>query len=374
MTGMARRPLESDPRNEDASDEHCALFVDDDAQILRGLERMLFTCDTDWSFDFANGGEEALEMLEEQDYQVIVSDMRMPGIDGAALLQRVAATYPDTVRIALSGHTELSAALRSIPVAHQFLSKPCHPKDILELLGRSLEMRELVREEGIRSAVGGMDSLPPRPELYSKIVDKLADPSSCVVDIAEIIESDIALATRVLRAANNAYFNRGRAIATPRHAVSFLGPSVVRDLTLSMEASRAFSSVPAEELDRISSHSMRVAAIAEEIAPANLKEVAFTAGLVHDVGELVLLSQGLDQQALHGKVGAYLLGLWGLPYPVLEAVAFHEDQSRVRGLDILGAVVIAEAVVNGRELDATLLGRTGLGDAYAQAKAIAGEG
>ena len=101
------------------------LFVDDDPRILEELRDMLRPQRHDWEMAFAPSGDAALALMQASPFDVIVSDMRMPGMDGAALLARVRQEYPQVVRIVLSSHTELSTALRVVPVAHQFLAKPC---------------------------------------------------------------------------------------------------------------------------------------------------------------------------------------------------------------------------------------------------------
>jgi len=94
------------------------LFVDDEPRILEGLRRMLRSQRNEWEMAFAPGGGAALAIMEAAPFDVVVSDMRMPEMDGATLLTQVRNLYPQVVRIVLSGHAELSAALRVVPVAH----------------------------------------------------------------------------------------------------------------------------------------------------------------------------------------------------------------------------------------------------------------
>ena len=112
------------------------LFVDDEVSVLQGLERMLFEMVDSWDMSFVESGEQALSELSDEPFDVIVSDMRMPSMDGATLLAHVHDEYPDVVRIILTGHSELEATLRAMPVAHSFLTKPCKPGLLEEVVRR----------------------------------------------------------------------------------------------------------------------------------------------------------------------------------------------------------------------------------------------
>ena len=104
------------------------LCVDDEPNILEGLERMLRSVRHEWQMFFVGSGGEALALLDEKDIDVIVSDMKMPGMDGSELLQAVSEKHPNVVRIILSGFSEKEINMRSVGTAHQYLSKPCDPE------------------------------------------------------------------------------------------------------------------------------------------------------------------------------------------------------------------------------------------------------
>lgn len=142
------------------------LFVDDEPNILEGLRTLLRRHRRQWEMTFAVGGPAALELLKTENFDVVVSDMRMPEVDGAALLAHVQRQQPRTVRIVLSGHTELEAALRAIPVAHQFLSKPCDAAELENVVERACALQSLVEDPKIRQAVGGIQQLPALPRVY----------------------------------------------------------------------------------------------------------------------------------------------------------------------------------------------------------------
>ena len=113
------------------------LFVDDEPDILEGLQNVLRGRRRDWQMEFALSGPAAIAILGEQPFDVIVSDMRMPGMDGAELLQHVKQHYPGMARIVLSGHAERAAIMRAVPVAHQFLCKPCETDALVWVVERT---------------------------------------------------------------------------------------------------------------------------------------------------------------------------------------------------------------------------------------------
>jgi response regulator RpfG family c-di-GMP phosphodiesterase len=122
------------------------LLVDDEVAILDGLRRQLrrrFQVHT------ANGGAEALELLQTEPVTVVVSDMRMPLMDGATFLSRVRALYPDVVRILLTGQTDTQAAINAVNEGqiYRFLTKPCPPEVLLEEIGNAVELNRLVTAE-----------------------------------------------------------------------------------------------------------------------------------------------------------------------------------------------------------------------------------
>ena len=110
------------------------LFVDDERSVLSVLERGLRPHRDRWTMTFAHGAVEALATLELLEIDAIVTDMRMRGMDGAALLEIVRDQHPDTVRIVLTGEIETARASRISALAHRLLSKPSDPEVIMGAL------------------------------------------------------------------------------------------------------------------------------------------------------------------------------------------------------------------------------------------------
>ena len=354
------------------------LFVDDELGVLQGLERMLFELTDDWDMHFVDSADKALTELSSSPFDVIVSDMRMPGMDGSTLLAHVHDEHPKVVRIILTGHSELEATLRAMPVAHSFLTKPCRPSTLEEVVRRSLELQSLLESDSLRNLVGSVAGLPVRPQVYTRLTEAIADPHIEMGAIARIVSADVALSAKVLHLTNSAFFGAKRKFVSIEQAVSYIGIRMLRKVVLSAEVFSAFSpkqSLGGLSLDAEQRHGLVCAGVARKLAAdPETAEYAFLSGMLHDVGKLVLamrapqlMRQLTRQRAVghsfppeteeqitgtsHGRLGAYLLGLWGLEHPVVEAVAFHHQPGVVKSskFDLPSIVHVADALVHAIE-------------------------
>ncbi|HEX5229023.1 MAG TPA: response regulator, partial [Bryobacteraceae bacterium] len=179
------------------------LFVDDEPKILEGLQRMLRPCRNQWEMAFATSGKEALRILAADTYDVIVTDMRMPEMDGAQLLRLVREQHPGIVRIVLSGQFEAEAAMRVVQAAHQFLTKPCDAAKLQAVIERSCKGDEMVFDAATRAVIAALGELPPLPSTYAALVDALNDPQASLDRVGVIIEHDVAVAAKVLQLVNS---------------------------------------------------------------------------------------------------------------------------------------------------------------------------
>jgi HD-like signal output (HDOD) protein/ActR/RegA family two-component response regulator len=355
------------------------LFVDDDVPVLNGLRARLHRLRHKWDMHFADSGASAIEALERNHFDVVVTDMRMPGMDGAELLRIVNERWPDAVRIVLSGYAELQQVIRLVPYAHQYFSKPCEAGQLENLIERCLSMHELLRQPGLRAVVGSIRRLPTMPRIYSQFQSILTKDSTSVHDIAKLIAQDPAIAAKVLQLVNSAFFRLARRITNIEQAVSHLGFAAIRNMVLSAEV---FSRWPGSEaslnIDKLQSHVHQVAAAARSLPTrGQAADDALLAGLLHDIGYWILaheckaeLSSSLKIAvaqrmplheaeiqvigASHAQIGAYLLGLWGLPYTVIEAVAHHHTPLNVplTEFDTLAAIAVAHALVPADDTEA----------------------
>ena len=356
------------------------LFVDDEADILRGLKRMLRPYKDEWDVVVANSGDEALQLLDEKEFDCIVSDMRMPKMNGAELLTQVYEKHPHVARFVLSGHADTKPILQAVPVTHQFLSKPCTPDQLTNVVNRALNLHNLVQAAEIKKAIGQVDSLPSRPQIFSKLTVALTNDNTSLEDIANIIEEDIGVSAKVLQVVNSAFFGLPQNMTEVKAAVSYLGVNMIKSLVLSEEMGRSFiaaDSVPGFSIDTEYKKSFMCAHVAKKmIKNREDSENAFMAGVLHRIGRLVLaqhMAQKMVQIMIEHKkkerplsdieielvgatsecIGAYLLGLWGLPYPVVEAVAHCQEPWVVphKEFQILDALYLAINLVHEFEND-----------------------
>jgi HD-like signal output (HDOD) protein len=347
------------------------LFVDDDPGVLGGLRRMLHSQRHQWDMTFANGGDAALDLLSASAFDVVVTDMRMPGVDGAELLANLRERHPATVRIILSGHTELAGTLRSVPVAHQFLSKPCEAAVLVQSVERACALEDRLQDPALRRLLGEMSYLPSPSRVVLELNDALGRQDAQLDDIAAIIERDPAMSAKLLQLVNSAFFGLAHSVVRVRDAVTYLGVDIVRSLAVAVGSFQSLPDGPASAswVEQLQHHGLEVARLAQRIAPSEHAQDAFAAGLLHDVGLLALavsLPEALEELRLasatpeqwddlelellgatHAEIGAYLLTLWGIPYGVVEAVANHHRAPALgtTELDAVHATYIADQML-----------------------------
>jgi putative nucleotidyltransferase with HDIG domain len=326
------------------------LFVDDEQNILHAMERTLHGMRNEWSMQFAPGGPEALAMLAVAPVDVIVSDMRMPGMDGWQLLTEVKTLYPQTVRIILSGHAEATSIMRTVGVAHQYIAKPCDGGAVKQAIARTQQLRNILSNDELASLVGRVGMLPSAPQAFQDVLQCLQKPSSTVSEIARIIARDVAMTANIMKMVNSAFFGARQPILSTDRAVAYLGLDTLGALVLGHSVFRSGRPTGIEgfTLQSLWAHSLQTGMAARAIAvceklPAAEGEKAFLAGVLHDVGKVVFANSRTSaadttktdaekltyMQSHHAEVGAYLLGLWGFPNPIVEAVAFHHAPSKV---------------------------------------------
>lgn len=341
------------------------LFVDDERRVLVGLERMLFGLGRDWEILLADSGEAALAELERAPVDVVVTDMRMPGMDGAELLKRVQQKSPSTLRMLLSGHTETQAAMRALSVAQQFLSKPCEPQILVDAIEGAIALRTLLADPAIGEVVGRIKRLPAAPHVFAKLNQALQDPNCDARQIGAILAEDPALTAKVLHMANSAFFpSAGRSVTDLKTAVSRIGSTMIRNLVLaaevfSQDAGRA-------DVDVLQRQALLTSLIAGRIAAGRADvDQAGIAALLANVGKLLPQPEGSAAERFgYSEVGAYLLGVWGLPMAIVEAVAHHHQPQRggQREFGLIGIVHVAVALATGEAVDESYLERMRVAD------------
>ncbi len=346
------------------------LFVEDEPLLLQMYASMLDDEPDRWEVLTAANAEHALQVMEAFRFDVIVSDLVMPGMDGAGLMNEVRKRYPRASRIMLSVLSDREKVARCLNATHQFITKPFDVKVLKATLARVCALDAHLQDPKLQALAGRLGTLPSFPSLYAEIMNELASPNSSIESISSIIAKDPAMTAKMLQIVNSAAIALAHKVSNPFEAVEYLGLGTVSSLVLSAHIFSCFQRTDLKGLsvNRLWDHAMKTSLIARRITalewggPIDGDE-AFTAGMLHDVGKLILadnlpeeyqrvLNLAVERKiplniaeqeilgATHAGVAAYLLGLWGLPATVVDAVAFHHipKHSEARAFGPLTAV------------------------------------
>jgi HD-like signal output (HDOD) protein/ActR/RegA family two-component response regulator len=359
------------------------LFVEDNEVLLELYGILLADERAEWETSLAPSGELALKLLHQAPFDVVVSDMQMPGMNGIDLLSHVRNLHPQTSRIIISGFTDQAAAADSLNCTHLFIPKPFDVKILRSTLARIGSLDAYLKDDKLRGLAGKMRSLPSFPTLYLDIMKELESQNSSIQGIAKIVAQDPSITAKILQVANSAAFGLPEQVSDPVEAVQHLGMTTVRSLVLSAQVYSSFAPgrLQTFSADALWAHLMKCGDLARTImrrerAEFAESEDAFTAGMLHDMGKL-MLADSLPEEfrkalalaeeerislpeaeleifgATHAGLAAYLFGLWGLPAAIVEAVAFHDtpERSDLKQFSALTAVHVANALSDKSETD-----------------------
>jgi len=330
------------------------------------LEEALSDFGLAWDVLWVESAAAALALGAERPIDVVVSEVEAGGPD---LLGQLREHHPEAVRILLLDQGQDADALRSMASAHRLLRQPLDAGELIEAVESVAELRELLDNAHLKEAVGRIETLPPPPKLYLDLTQLLRDPDTSSAEVAELLAQDPALAAKMLRLCNSAYFAAGRVVTDIRAAVTRLGLQNTQRLVLAAEAFGTPAEVDGVDREAMQDRALRTSQLAARILGGSSAELAATAGLLAEVGRLLpgmryTLPDGTEQNPdgpHFAEGGAYLLGLWGLPMPIVEAVANHHQPARMRmaGFWVAGAVHVASALVAGTEVDEAYLRSVG---------------
>jgi CheY-like chemotaxis protein/HD-like signal output (HDOD) protein len=343
-----------------------ALFVDDEPRILDGLRRALRGKRAEWDMVFATAGAEALELLAQDPYDVVVSDMRMPGMDGAELLTCVSRRHPQVARVVLSGDIEPEAAIQVAVAGHRFLTKPSDVQSLVAVIEQLLVRTSSAHRSEARRIAGGVRAIPALPEHTDGIVALLAVDANLSYAVQTAMH-DIGLTAKLLQLSNSRFFGSRPRNSSVESIVNAMGVPMVQAVAGAGHVLRPASPwdpVVEQHLRRAWRHAVATACLVEVLAsPAN-RPHAQAAALLQDVGRLICLSAGdegrdsgadLVAETLDGvpfrDVGVELLHLWGLPAPIITAVAQRDIRHTPdpSGLGVAAAVRTAHLLIQQTE-------------------------
>ncbi len=348
------------------------LLVGDEASLSAELLDFIADLGEEWQPLTAADGQTAMSIVSASPVDAVIACPTLPDLTATTLLGQIRTLRPETIRIALveAPQGNRPPPARLIGVAHRFLPLPLAPEVLLEALTSLEELRELLDSERLRSAIGRIEKLPSPPHLYLSLTQALEhDDDTDTADVAKLVSADPAIAAKVLQLSNSAFFNSGRTISDLRSAVTRLGLATLRDLVLASEVFSA-SALSGAERNALQQRALLASRLAAKLLPESSAELGATAALLADIGlllpgvrnERTEPASDADPRPGHSEAGAYLLGLWGLPMPIIEAVAFHlqPQRSNTRSFWVTGAVHVALALVNGEPVDEEYLQRAGV--------------
>ncbi|HCC08154.1 MAG TPA: response regulator [Clostridiales bacterium] len=356
------------------------LFVDDEEQILVSIVRLFRT--TQYEVFTASDGEKALDILKIEKMDIIISDMRMPFMDGYELLSKVKELYPKIIRVVLSGYADEKLIFNAIQknIAKLFIIKPWDNEELLNVVKQIFETENAINNSNLLMHINNIEELPTINANYQRIISLIQNDAD-IDDITHEIEKDQAIALKVLHIANSAYY--GIRTGSVKQAVSYLGFQNINNLIVSTSIIDTLnnSGVSKTNCDVLWKHAFVTNKIVNFIfsrfLSKKLSELSNTAGLLHDVGKIFLYKcfgekyESLDRKSkkedldifelekvilgiTHEEAGGYLLKWWELPHSIVEAAFFHHRPTDERVIDkeLVCAVHIADKyswdIINGK--------------------------
>lgn len=346
------------------------LFVDEEKFVHKALKRSFRKMRQEWDMRFSANPSEAMEILDHEPIEVVVTETVFQGQSGLDFLKVVREGHPNSVRIILSGYSNQDVILKTVDLAHQYLAKPCEDEALKSTINRAFMMKGLLDQRALKEIVSQIDSLPTLPAIYVKLVEELKSEDASIEKIGDMISKDIGLTAKILKMVNSSFFGLRQQIASPAKAVIMLGLDLIKAVILTSGTFDRFKNLkyPGFSLEQMWEHSMLTAAFSKIIAregglDRKASDAAFMAGLLHDIGKLLIAAYLPDSYRLinklirenplsmaqaetvvlgttHAGIGAYLLGLWGLPDTILEAAAFHHDPMRSAGNGLTSTAIV----------------------------------
>ncbi len=329
------------------------LFVDDEEHLLQGIRRLLHSHRQEWTMHFCNSGAEAVERLAHEHYDIVVTDMRMPNVDGSRVLFESYLHCPSTMRCVLSGQAERAQTCKVSGTAHQFLSKPTRQLELEEMVERVEQLSRISLDNDLRLAATRLAAVPCQPHILALLSAELTRPDPQLDKVARLVARDVGMSAKVVQLVWSSFFGLPRKSLCPIEAVNLLGIEMMRELTIEHGLFTPFVDNPAcsFSITELCEHSIQVARCAQAITmaetqdPVQAKQAHF-AGLMHDIGKILLVHQFPDRYAMavrmaqdedmtlwqaerevfgasHADVGSYLLALWGFPDEIIRSVAYY---------------------------------------------------
>ncbi|MGB9852155.1 MAG: HDOD domain-containing protein [Candidatus Kapaibacteriota bacterium] len=334
------------------------LFLSDETTI-KEIIRNVVPLQDDFDIFFAESGEKGLQILANNKIDIFFGSPNITLPSGSNIFYEIKRVFPETIRFALVSNLESPSVAQLSQYVHQFVQPPYTLENLKERIERTSSLQKTLKNENIKELVQNITALPSLPELYIQIEQEVARPDFSLSKIGNLIAKDPNLTAKILQIVNSAYFGLQREITNINFALTYLGVNVIKSLIFYIHLFSNFKVTPENRkyLEQFWKHSLIVASNTYHLAEKHLTskseiDSAYTAGVLHDVGKFVLLNtytypqdvmllaeqKAMDNleaeneiyQCTHAEIGAYLLGLWGFPITIVEAVAYHHQPSKLK--------------------------------------------
>jgi HD-like signal output (HDOD) protein/CheY-like chemotaxis protein len=356
------------------------LFVGEDQPLWREVRSQPVSFSGQWAAEFAQTGPEALKWAEQGAFDAVVADVQLFDMSGVDLLDEIMRRQPKAIRVVVSEHGDLQNTVKCIGKAHHHLLKPCDVAMLVSALNQGLTLKCWMPGPNVQTLIPKLRWVPSPPNLYFRVAMEMESPNASVETIGQIIAQDPPITAKVLQLANSAVFGLQLQVNEPAEAVAYLGLEATRTLVLLAHTFSEFDRLPrlGFSVEELWAHSVQVGQFAREIVlleqqAQDMAEQAYAAGLLHDLGKVLFAANlpvpfgqavTLARQermnlhhaesqvlgATHAEIGACLLGIWGLPGPIVEAVALHHQPSSASQIEFGPLTAVHAADVFAHEM------------------------
>ena len=354
------------------------LYVGKDKAGEKPLKQLLGSVRTEWEIDQVSGTFESFHALQSNSYDAVIVDWESQEKEARTILEFVESSNSFTIRYVVSDFEDRRAASELASLVDQHFNPDTDIKEVAFSIERAISFNSTLKNDETRLVIGQMTHIPSIPSVYAELMDDIERDESSAASVASILGKDIAMTAKTLQLANSAYFGRQKEIAELKSAVRLIGFRTISSMALAVGVFQQMQNgVDNDVLEGLWDHSSRVASMAREVAAQvdpMIADEAFTAGMLHEIGTLVIAANSpcmydrlgkeifLDDKvraakekeifgATHEQIGAYLLGRWGLPERIVEAVAHHRHprEAHLEGFSGMTALHVSDPIVSANE-------------------------
>ena len=321
------------------------LFIDDENRTLKTLGSIFN--DKEYKYMYKSSGLDALEYMKTNRVDLVCSDIMMPEMDGFNLLRVIKKTYPNVIRVAMTGmnRTKHIKKLTNENLAQLYIFKPWDDNELKMNIFKILKTQNMLYSPEVMMMLQSIESLPTIPEIYNRLNEMLRKDSP-VEEISALIEEDQAIASVILRVANSAFY--GRKTGNIKQAIMNIGLDNLNAIILANSVFQDLSDDMNIVLDmwkHATNSNKLMTAIYSQCLKKSIPSLFASAGLLHDIGKVILyhscdrykdlLTASMEEKiplldlevrtigVTHQDLGSYLLNLWALPFAYVEVAMYH---------------------------------------------------